>query len=190
MSDAPYDAQAPLRILHVEDDPQDRELARSTLVADGLNVSVAYVDSRVEFERALLTDIFDVIVADYSLPSFDGLTAQAIAKRLAPGVPFIFLSGTLGEELAIERMQDGATDYVLKQRIARLPAAIRRARDEGAERQHRKRAEEELHQLNRELESRVRERTRELAEANAELEKREAQRLESQQWLQAILDHN
>jgi PAS domain S-box-containing protein len=184
------DAEAPLRILHVEDDPNDRELARSTLVADGLTVSVAYVDSRVEFERALLTDMFDVILADYSLPSFDGLTAQAIARRLAPDVPFIFLSGTLGEELAIERLQDGATDYVLKQRIARLPAAIRRARAEAAERQQRRLAEEELRRLNHELESRVRERTRELAAVNGELEKREAQRIESEQWLQAILDHN
>ena len=70
------------------------------------------------FEAALLCETFDVILADYSLPRFDGLTAQAIARRLAPRTPFIFLSATLGEELAIDRLKDGATDYVLKQRMA------------------------------------------------------------------------
>ncbi len=181
---------ATLRVLHVEDDPHDRELAQMTLAGDGLQCEIEYVESRPDFERLLLTHTFDVIIADYKLPAFDGLTAQAIARRLAPEVPFVFLSGTLGEELAIERLKDGAADYVLKQRIGRLSGAVRRAREQAIDRAERRRAEADLLRLNRELEQRVTERTRELAGLNAELENRERRLTESEQRLQAILDHS
>ena len=141
----------PMRILHVEDDADDRELAAATLRADGLLSEFRYADTRSTFEAELLHHSFDLILADYSLPSFDGLTAQAIARRLAPLTPFIFLSATLGEELAVDRLKDGATDYVLKQRIARLPTAVRRARAEAMERAERQRAEEEVRRLHAEL---------------------------------------
>ena len=140
-----------MRILHVEDDADDRELAAATLRADGLLSEFRYADTRSTFEAELLHHSFDLILADYSLPSFDGLTAQAIARRLAPLTPFIFLSATLGEELAVDRLKDGATDYVLKQRIARLPTAVRRARAEAMERAERQRAEEEVRRLHAEL---------------------------------------
>jgi PAS domain S-box-containing protein len=187
-SDCPSDA--PLRILHVEDDPHDRVLAQATLEADGLACRTQCVDSRGEFEAALLSDTFDVILADYSLPRFDGLTAQAIARRLAPQTPFIFLSATIGEELAIERLKAGATDYVLKQRIGRLPAAVRRALREASERADRQRAEEHVRRLNAELEARVADRSAALAVANDALARREQQWRESDQLLQAILDHS
>ena len=145
----------PLRILHVEDDPHDRELAEATLRADGLECAVKAVETRDAFEEALMTSVFDLILADYNLPRFDGLTAQAIARRLCPATPFIFLSGTLGEELAVDRLKDGATDYVLKQRISRLPSAVRRARREAAERAEHARAEDTIRRLNAELEARV-----------------------------------
>lgn len=144
-----------VRILHVEDDPNDRELTRLALEREGLTCEVDYVDERSAFEAALLRDTFDVILADYNLPRFDGLTAHAIAKRLAPMTPFIFVSGTLGEELAVDRLKDGATDYVLKQRLDRLPTAVRRARAEAQERIERQRAEQQVRQLHAELEARA-----------------------------------
>jgi len=179
-----------LRILHVEDDPHDRELARATLAADGLVCRVHCVDTRSDFEAALLCETFDVILADYSLPRFDGLTAQAIARRLAPQTPFIFLSATLGEELAIDRLKEGATDYVLKQRIGRLPAAVRRARREASERADRQRAEDNVRRLNAELEARVADRSAALAAATETLARRERQWRESDQLLQAIIEHS
>jgi PAS domain S-box-containing protein len=181
---------AALRILHVEDDPQDRDLAQATLAADGLSCRVQCVDSRSDFEAALLGETFDIILADYSLPRFDGLTAQAIARRLAPQTPFIFLSATLGEELAIDRLKEGATDYVLKQRIGRLPAAVRRARREASERAERQRAEDDVRRLNAELEARVADRSAALAAAHDTLASREQQWRESDQLLRAILDHS
>jgi PAS domain S-box-containing protein len=133
----------PLRILHVEDDPNDRELAEATLRGGAVPCEIVYVETRLAFEEALLTGSFDVILADYSLPDFDGLAALAIAQQLAPHTPFIFLSGTLGEELAVDLLRDGATDYVLKQRMARLPVAVNRARTDAVEREERQRAEAE-----------------------------------------------
>ncbi|HEV3140567.1 MAG TPA: response regulator, partial [Vicinamibacterales bacterium] len=161
----------PLRILHLEDDRGDASLMIATLQAEGLEADIRRVDNREAFEAALRDSAFDVIVADYNLPAFDGLSAQIAAARLRPDVPFIFLSGSIGEELAIERLKAGATDYVLKDRMARLPSAIRRALAESAERVERRRAEEDVRRLNVELERRVAERTKALAEARLEAER-------------------
>jgi len=120
-------ADRPLRILHVEDDPRDRELVAATLTDDGLSCSVTAVATRAAFEAALDGSQYDVILADDRLPTFDGLSAQRIAAERASDVPFIFVSGTLGEEIAVERMKNGAVDYVLKQRLSRLPGSITRA---------------------------------------------------------------
>jgi PAS domain S-box-containing protein len=165
-----------LNILHVEDSPHDAELVEATLRADGLAVRIARVDSRDAYERALAGDAFDVILADYNLPGFDGIAAQMIAQQLCPDTPFIFLSGSIGEEHAIARVKAGATDYVLKDRMARLPSALRRALAETAERLERRRAEADVRRLNAELEQRVVERTAALAE--------------SERRLRAILDHS
>jgi DNA-binding NtrC family response regulator len=165
-----------LRILHLEDDRRDADLVEATLAAGGLEAAVTRVDDRESFKAALESGQFDVILADYNLPRFDGLSAQILTAQLRPEIPFIFLSGSIGEELAVERLKDGATDYVLKDRMARLPSAVRRALAEAAERAERRRAEEKVRRLNAELEQRVAQRTMELAE--------------SQRRLQAILDHS
>src|SRR5262249_42556519 len=164
-----------LRVLHLEDDPHDRDLTEATLRGGGLECAYCWVDDRAGFERALIAERFDVILADYNLPAFDGLTAYAIAQRLSPQTPFIFLSGTLGDDLAVDLIKDGATDYVLKQRMMRLPSAVQRARREAQERADRQEAEDQVRRLNAELEQRVAARTEELAEANRALARREAQ---------------
>ena len=160
-----------LRLLHLEDDDLDAELAAETIRADGLAVEISRVQTRDDFIAALRATEFQIILADYQLPSFDGLSAQSLAAEMQPDTPFIFVSGTLGEEIAVERLKAGATDYVLKQRMPRLPAAIRRALAERAGRDDRRRNEEEIRRLNAELEARVEARTAEAAVARMEAEK-------------------
>jgi PAS domain S-box-containing protein len=135
---------SPLRILHLEDDPTDAELVQSTLITEGIAGTVVQVNNRADFLAALGRGGFDIILADYSLPSFDGISALAIAKEMCPDIPFIFVSGALGEELAIETLKSGATDYVLKQRLSRLALSMRRALREAEERAERKRAQQAL----------------------------------------------
>ena len=133
---------SPLRILHLEDDPNDAELIQATLQGEGLVCRVTRVETRAEFVAALGAEEVDVILADYTLPAFDGLSALRIALERCPDVPFIFVSGTLGEEVAIEALKIGATDYLLKERLAKLGPSVRRALREAKERIERKRAEE------------------------------------------------
>ncbi|MDA2937511.1 PAS domain S-box protein [Acidobacteria bacterium AH-259-A15] len=130
-----------LRILHLEDDPNDVELVQSMLGAEGIACDVVRVETRADFLAAVKQDGFDLIFADYRLPSFDGMTALAIAREKCPDVPFIVVSGTLGEERAIESLKTGATDYVLKERMSRLVPSVCRALSEAEERSERKRAE-------------------------------------------------
>jgi len=136
--------RSPLRILHLEDDPLDAELVQSMLSEEGLACDVTCVDRREDFVSALDGGEYDVILADYALPSFDGLAALALAQEKCPQIPLILLSGTLGEELAIEALKSGATDYVLKQRLSRLVPCVRRALQEAEGRAERERAEEAI----------------------------------------------
>ena len=129
------------RILCLEDDPGDAELMQATLTDDGLAVDLTRVDTQLEFRSALESATWDVILADYALPAFDGLTALSIARAVCPDIPFILVSGALGEEPAIEALTKGATDYVLKHKLSRLTPAVRRALDEAAERHERYLAE-------------------------------------------------
>ena len=135
---------SPLRILHLEDDVRDTELLQATLEAEGVPSELTRVETEHDFVAALKREKFDVILADYTLPSFDGLSALSLAQEHAPDVPFLFVSGTLGEDVAIEALKKGATDYVLKTRLARLGPSITRALREARERTERKRAEEAL----------------------------------------------
>jgi DNA-binding NarL/FixJ family response regulator len=142
----PEDLRA-LRILHLEDDPLDAELIHATLTDGGIECEMAQVQTRTQFAAALEGGGFDLILADYSLPAFDGLSALKVAQEVRPEVPFVLVSGALGEERAIEALKEGATDYVLKERLGRLVPAVRRAIGEAEERKERKRAEEALREV-------------------------------------------
>jgi len=136
----------PLRLLHLEDNPVDAELVIGTLTESGLTCASQRVDTRTTFLTALKTGAIDLILADYSLPGFDGMSALALARQYAPDVPFLFVSALIGEELAIDAMHQGATDYVLKQRLGRLVPSVQRALRERDERRERQRAEQALRQ--------------------------------------------
>ena len=136
----------PLKILHLEDDPRDAELVQVTLAADGFTYDLTRVDTEHEFSRCLAQGGYALILADYTLPSFDGITALKIANDLAPEVPFIFVSGTLGEEVAIDALKMGATDYVFKTRLSRIVPSVDRALREANERSQRRLAEQTLRQ--------------------------------------------
>ena len=123
------DGARPIRILFLEDSDLDAELVLATLERVGIPHEVDRVVERDAFRAAATSQCYDLILADYVLPSFDGLSALALAREHCPGIPFIFVSGTLGEEIAIESFKRGATDYILKQRLVRLPAAITRMQD-------------------------------------------------------------
>jgi signal transduction histidine kinase len=133
--------KSPLHILHLEDDPNDAALVQSILEADGIICSTTVVQSRAGFVAALERGGIDLILSDFSMPAFDGLSALKIAHDRFPDIPFILVSGTLGEERAIDSLKNGATDYVLKQRLARLVPAVHRAMQEIKERVERKLAE-------------------------------------------------
>ena len=133
-----------LRILLLEDDSGDAELIQELLEGEDFVCEVTRAQTRAEFLTALENVDFDLILADYKLPSFDGLSALNLALSARPDLPFIFVSGTLGEETAIEALKIGATDYVLKPRLSRLVPSVQRALREARERTDRKRAEETL----------------------------------------------
>jgi PAS domain S-box-containing protein len=133
-----------LQILHLEDDPDFAELVHSLFAQDGLAVEIKCVGDRAAFEAALDTGAFDAIVSDYHLPSFSGLDALAIVRKKNPHIPFILVSGTIGEQAAIESLKAGATDYLLKQQPDRLASAVRRAVQEAEERAKLRAAETEL----------------------------------------------
>ena len=136
----------PLRLLHLEDDPVDAELITTTLIEGNIPCQSQLVDTRQAFVAALKEGRMDLILADYSIPGFDGMTALTLARQHCPDVPFLFVSATIGEELAIDTMHQGATDYVLKQRLGRLVPSVQRALRELDDRAERKRAEEALRQ--------------------------------------------
>lgn len=133
-----------LRILHLEDDAKDRILIRSVLESEKILCHITAVDKRRDFTEQLQNKALDLILSDYTLPDFDGLSALVIAKEQRPEVPFIFVSGTMGEEFAIECLKRGAMDYVLKSRLSRLGPAVRRALQEVRLRNERRTVENAL----------------------------------------------
>jgi len=133
-----------LRILFLEDDPGDRALVQGLLEAEGYVCDIIRAWTRVEFLEALRGAEIDIILADDKLPSFDGFSALQLSLAERPDLPFIFVSGTPGEEVAIEALKRGATDYVLKTRLSRLVPAVERALREARERAERKKAEQAL----------------------------------------------
>ncbi len=133
-----------IRILHLEDDPADARLVRAALAAAGLKAEVTVVESREGFLAAFERERFDLILADYRLSGFTGLEALAHVRDISKDLPFIFVSGAMGDETAVETLKSGATDYLLKDRLHRLAPAINRALAEMAAKVHRKRTEHEL----------------------------------------------
>ncbi|MBI4661130.1 MAG: response regulator [Verrucomicrobia bacterium] len=140
-----------IRILLLEDDVVDAELNKHALREGGFNFRIERVEGKQEYLEQLDRGKPDLILSDNTLPSFDGFTALAIAQQKCPDTPFIFVSGTLGEEMAIESLKRGATDYVLKTRLSRLVPAVHRALRESEERSERQRAEERLRDSNEQL---------------------------------------
>jgi PAS domain S-box-containing protein len=133
-----------LSILYLEDDPKDVDLVLAMLEAEGVTCRVTLVETKADFLASLEQEGIDLILADHSLPSFDGISALKIAVDKRPEVPFIFVSGNMGEEVAIEALKIGATDYVLKTRLSRIFPSMQRALREGRERVERTSAEEAL----------------------------------------------
>jgi PAS domain S-box-containing protein len=135
-----------MRVLHLEDSPDDAELVAARLAGTWPDIRVHRVANRDEFETALQVENFDVILSDYTMAGYDGLSALEAARVMCPRKPFIFLSGTIGEERAIEALKRGATDYVIKDRPSRLVPAIRQALDRAADGQRHRQTEEALRQ--------------------------------------------
>jgi signal transduction histidine kinase len=133
-----------IQILLVEDTVDDAVLIQHALAKDGLQFALERVETSEDFIRALDRGAWDIILSDYSLPAFDGCTALSLARKKCPEIPFLFVTGLMGEELAIETLKNGATDYVMKDRLARLPPAVQRALREARERSGRKNALEQL----------------------------------------------
>ena len=136
--------EKPLRILHLEDDPDFVSLVSEMLKDEGVSAEMTSTQNFQDFTAALHDHSFDLILADYSLPTCNGLQALNLVREKDSNIPFVLISGTIGEHAAIECLRCGATDYVLKNKLERLAPAVRRAVKEAQERTHRKRAETEL----------------------------------------------
>jgi signal transduction histidine kinase len=140
-----------IHILMLEDDAADAELTKFALRKGGVHFSVARVETRDDYMKELEDRPPGLILSDYSLPGFNGHDALEIARERCPETPFIFVTGTMGEEVAIETLKSGATDYVLKTRLTRLVPAVNRAIREAQERVKHRRAEEQLRESHERL---------------------------------------
>lgn len=138
------DANRLVRVLHLEDDPDDREIIKCSLRDVGLSCLIQAVQTREEYEIHVKNEIWDVILADLTLPDFDGYAALEIARIICPNTPFIFVTGSMGEDVAVETLKQGATDYILKNSLGRLDSSIRRALQEASEKLKRQKADAEL----------------------------------------------
>jgi len=142
--DRPEAFEERIRILHLEDDPSDPAYVAEVLSEADLSCEFLYAEDRQSFERVLAEETAVLIISDFAVPGYDGLSALKMTQGLDRPIPFILFSGTIGEEAAIESLRLGATDYVLKQRPDRLVTAVRRALQEAGERKARHRVEAEL----------------------------------------------
>src|SRR3979490_186620 len=133
-----------IRILLAEDVAADAELEIRELKRAGLSVTPRIVERHDDFVAALREFTPHVILSDFSMPGFDGMEALALAREISPDTPFVFVSGTIGEEHAIRALKGGAVDYVLKSNLVRLPVAVTRALEEAKERGERRRTQAEL----------------------------------------------
>jgi signal transduction histidine kinase len=143
---APHEAapRRPLRVLHVEDRVEDSELVLRALRRGGFDPSLHRVETQGAFLDALRGSDWDVIISDYSLPGYDGLSALADTREAGKDIPFILVSGTIGETGAVDAMRAGAHDYVLKDFLGRLPLAVEREVREAAGRARQRKMSEQL----------------------------------------------
>jgi two-component system cell cycle sensor histidine kinase/response regulator CckA len=135
-----------MKILHLEDNPRDALLARDLIATEWPDCFISVVATRDDFVSLLKLGGYDLILSDYQLPGFNGLDALELVQEISPEVPFVFFSGTLGEESAIDAVRSGASDYVVKDRMQRLTMSVRRVLREAAERRGRHQVEEALAQ--------------------------------------------
>ena len=147
----PEQLQKPIRVLFVEDLEYEAELALSQLHGSGFECVSLRVETEAQLRQALREFAPTIILSDFSLPRFDGVSALRIAHEMAPEIPFIFVSGTIGEERAIDALLCGAVDYVLKSNLARLPPAVRRALDDAHARREQQRQTAQIARLDRVL---------------------------------------
>jgi CheY-like chemotaxis protein len=140
-----------IRILILEDEDHDAELISRALRQSELAFTATRVATEAEFVHEIQHHVPDIILSDHGFPSFDGFAALSLARESCPGVPFLFVTGSLGEEVAIASLKNGATDYVLKNRLTYLGVAIQRALREVEEREARQRVEVERDGVLREL---------------------------------------
>ena len=121
---------SPIRVLHLEDRVRDAEIIRDILDRAGLDCDVVHANTRERFQATLAAGAFDIVLCDFNLPDLDGLTALRLAKNALPATPVIVVSGAMDAGEAIECLKQGATDYLLKERLERLPSAVTRALEE------------------------------------------------------------
>lgn len=142
-----------LKILNLEDNPNDSDLIKELLEDGGIECEITRVETEKDFLAACVRGGFDIVLADFNLPSYDGLSALTIAREKCPDLPFIFVSGKMGEEVAIESLKSGATDYILKNNFKRLVPSVRRALKEAILIIERKQKNEEMYRMNTFLDS-------------------------------------
>ncbi len=141
-----------IKILHLEDNPKDSQLVQSVLKRANVTYDYYFADNENDFISLINNQDIDIILSDYHLPDYSGAEALLYTQSNFPNIPFVFVSGTMGEDAAIESLLNGATDYVLKNRLERLPQAVHRAFNEAQEQKARQRAEKELRKLSRAVE--------------------------------------
>ncbi|MGH9325577.1 MAG: ATP-binding protein [Terriglobia bacterium] len=175
-----------LRILLIENNPIDAELCLAVLRRAGLEMESEVIQRKEDFRSKVGVGAYDVILADFNLPGWNGMEAFKYLRDRGDDIPFILVSGAVGDEIAVEYIKQGISDYVLKDSMARLPTAIRRALQEKEVRAKREQVEEEIRCLNEHLEQQVAERTAQLEAANKELHAENSERQRAEQTLEQL----
>ncbi|MFA6570283.1 MAG: PAS domain S-box protein [Bacteroidota bacterium] len=137
------------KVLNLEDSPRDSELIHEMLSEEGYNLAMERVETENDFKAKLMNNDYDIILADYKLPGFDAISALKIANELRPDIPFVCISGTIGEESVVELLKLGAKDYVLKDRLFRLPHSVKIALESADALQEKIKSDNKIRKLNR-----------------------------------------